>query len=70
MFFAGFRFFQISSYVVMPKKHARKEAFWEVEKFKIISRKPAANGAIEIIVVSRVYVTTSCTIVLSYQPSR
>jgi len=33
----------------MPKKGAQIGASWHVLKFKIISRKPAANGAFEII---------------------
>jgi len=37
----------------MPEKHTRKGAFWDVKKYKFIPRKLAANGAIEIIDVSR-----------------
>ncbi len=33
----------------MPKKHVRKGAFWHVEKFKILLRELAANGALSII---------------------
>jgi hypothetical protein len=39
----------------MPKKLARKGAFWRFQKFKIISRKTGANAALEIIDVSRGY---------------
>ncbi len=41
----------------MPKKCARKGAFWHVYKIKITSGKPAANAALSIIDASRIYVT-------------
>jgi len=37
----------------MPKKPVHKGAFWHLLKFKIVSRKPAANGAVQIIDNSR-----------------
>jgi hypothetical protein len=40
----NFRLFPISSYVIVLKKNVPKGAFWHSENFKIISRKPAANG--------------------------
>jgi hypothetical protein len=56
-FHGGIKCFLISLDLIMAQKHAKNEVFWLFLIFKILSRKPAANGAFQIIDTSRLLIS-------------